>query len=656
MELLYLWINCGNNNCIIQQEMNFSPIYNFYVDNKENPTNLKCEKMHSINLLAKGSINNITAIIGSNGVGKTSLLSFIANKSCYPKFNRGNDYSKYDLMEYEHHKSIYVFLDNKNIIVYHNLENELNCEFDILPDNIYWVQKKEDSVERLHDIRKQLIMYITNSSFVPDGLQNYSQSGSTWNVNMHPKSMNLIANRFYNLLFGVKDFKRIKENDSEFAWLIKEHRDERTFQELLDVLYYQYLISNKTDNIVGVFKDKIRVSFETIFDLMDDKYHNDFEIIEDNNTVTYSNELVQKYYDKRKEFFKQYDVDHIEKARRKNTTIILYVNLLFEVFFYDSGFKLPDIDFSKSINKQLKKVFVNDNYKNVIEEINEINKILSKCKTNENSIENPDDFACNYDKIICKENVDFFNFIKAKFESKNSFTLKYIRINNLKMSSGERAMQNMFSWIALLPKLDDIMGIIRSEYTSKLLLIDEIDLYSHPEWQRKVIYQLINIIKNVEEGSKPIQIIITSHSPLIISDFPQQNIIYLNKHKGKTFISESKYHKQSFGANLYTLLNDAFFLENGTVGEFAKSEIIRVYNELSEYELSTNACPEYYQDFINVLGDNLVKKELRRLYYKKFGAVDITPNKEEKINTDELKKIKSQLESSLAAVNDLLGE
>ena len=53
------------------------------------------------------------------------------------------------------------------------------------------------------------------------------------------------------------------------------------------------------------------------------------------------------------------------------------------------------------------------------------------------------------------------------------------------MSSGERAMQNMFSWLTLIPKLDKIMSIERETTQNMLLLIDEIDLYSHPEWQRR---------------------------------------------------------------------------------------------------------------------------------------------------------------------------
>ena len=86
--------------------------------------------------------------------------------------------------------------------------------------------------------------------------------------------------------------------------------------------------------------------------------------------------------------------------------------------------------------------------------------------------------------------------------------------------------------------------------------------------------------KNKIELEKPVQIIVTSHSPFILSDFPRQNVIYMNKHDGKTIIEKSDNQKQSFGANIYTLLKEAFFFKNGAIGEFAKKKIYKVYEDL----------------------------------------------------------------------------
>ena len=112
----------------------------------------------------------------------------------------------------------------------------------------------------------------------------------------------------------------------------------------------------------------------------------------------------------------------------------------------------------------------------------------------------------------------FLRLIAEGFESGNSFVLRYIRIGNLKMSSGERAFQNFFSWINLMPKFHKVMkDIPEGMKDTLLLLIDEIDLYAHPEWQKNYISYFLNEIQSQFEGYK-VQIIFTTHSPLFLSD------------------------------------------------------------------------------------------------------------------------------------------
>ena len=71
-------------------------------------------------------------------------------------------------------------------------------------------------------------------------------------------------------------------------------------------------------------------------------------------------------------------------------------------------------------------------------------------------------------------------------------------------------------------------------------------------------------------------IIITSHSPFILSDIPKENVIFLKN--GKIENPDIK----TFGANIHTLLSDGFFMSDGLMGEFAKSKIeeIKKFYEL----------------------------------------------------------------------------
>lgn len=670
MELLYLWINNSKHDCFIQQEFNFSALYKFRVDNLNDPRYLFCEKKDTINIFNSrednGKINNITAVVGSNGAGKTTLLSFIANNNCFYKFNSAIGYERNDTSEYDHHKSIYVFNENKELIVYYNLEDELICNFKVLHKNLYWNRGKTNNIEQLNNVRKQLIIYLSNNSFVPESLIGYSRSDKTYNINLHQRSMNIVANNFYKNLFGKHGYDNIKEGDLGFAWIIKENRDDKKFQDLLDILYYQFLLDNDVIDFAGCFKGEIYIYFENIISLIENKYHEDFEIIKASNENYYKfsgqkpnknpSVLVKKYFDKINAFKKRYKFEEIEKARRKNCTVVLYVNLLFEYFFYEDNFKLPSLDFNKCLYGQLEKL-ISGKYIEYLIDIKKIDYLLSSCHMKKNLIENPDDLACSYEKVICKKNANFYKYIRDIFKERNSFALRYIRVKNLEMSSGERAMQNMFSWLVLIPELDEIMGMERLDYTSKLLLIDEIDLYAHPEWQRKIISQLISTINKLEI-EKPIQIVITSHSPLILSDIPRQNIIYLNKHDGKTVVENSDNHKQSFGANIYTILKENFFLEKGAVGEYAKEIIYRVYEELKsskEIFINKESKQSEHKHIINMIGDDIVRNEMQRLLDKKYGTVSEMIFKEIPQNVDELHKLKKHLENSLEAVNKMLG-
>lgn len=671
MELLYLWINRSDFDCIVQQEFNFSPLYKFKVDNIKNPQNISYESIETINLLKssnnEGKINNITAVVGTNGSGKTTLLSFIARNNCHYKSKKRDGYERSDMNRYEHNKSIYVFIDNNIFIIYHNLEIELTCNFIILPENLYWNRCREDSIEQLCNVRKQLLVYLSNSSFVPEVVSGYSRGDKTYNVNLHQRSMYIAANRFYMSLFGKDNsIDNIKEDDDGFASVIKVQKNDKTFQELLDVQYYYFLIKHKIKDFTGNFKKEINVNFENIFNLIETKYHEDFEIIEETNKGYYKfsgqkpdkepSDISRKYFKKIALFKEKYDFYSMEKARRENNTIILYFNLLFEAFFYEENFVLPDINFNTGIFEQIKSSsFTEKKYEEYLLDIKKLDDILSGYHMNENLIDNSDDLACSYDRVVCKENTDFYEYISGIFKERKSFVLRYIRIQKLEMSSGERAMQNMFSWLVLLPQLDEIMGMERATYESKLLLVDEIDLYSHPEWQRKIMNQLIFTINEIEK-EKPIQIIVTSHSPQILSDFPRQNIIYMNKYDDKTYVDDNSKHKQSFGANIYTLLSDVFFLEKGAIGDFAKNKILDVYKELTSKKSLTKEEKKYYQKFIDMLGDNIIKNEMQKLFSEKTDLSQITIRKEVPKNMEDLKKLKKQLESSLDAVNNMLGE
>ena len=129
------------------------------------------------------------------------------------------------------------------------------------------------------------------------------------------------------------------------------------------------------------------------------------------------------------------------------------------------------------------------------------------------------------------------------------------------MSSGERALMNFMSRVLFASLIDKFMPESQFKLQDNvLLLIDEIDLYLHPEWQRRIIFELIDAVNN-QFPDKTFQIIISSHSPIVLSDIPSANTTYLMRKNG--VIAQHKDKTQTFGANIHTLYKDAFFIKNG---------------------------------------------------------------------------------------------
>ena len=138
------------------------------------------------------------------------------------------------------------------------------------------------------------------------------------------------------------------------------------------------------------------------------------------------------------------------------------------------------------------------------------------------------------------------------------------------LSSGERQqIYSINSIIYHLKNLDSVDFDERIQYRCVNLVLDEVELYAHPEMQREYIYYLINLIKRVEWSNlSGINICFITHSPFILSDIPSERILFLDQNGRQVKLIKAK----TFGANIHELLVDGFFLSN-TIGEFALKQI-----------------------------------------------------------------------------------
>lgn len=218
------------------------------------------------------------------------------------------------------------------------------------------------------------------------------------------------------------------------------------------------------------------------------------------------------------------------------------------------------------------------------------------------------------------------------------------------LSSGERQIAYtlgnvLYHLINLNSTLHDVS--IEKEHLSFLkyhhvcMLMDEVELYYHPDLQRKFVKLLLDSITSMPlDNIYNINITLVTHSPFVLSDIPQSNILCLQKGE-----SESR-QGQTFGANIVDLLNESFFLQ-GTIGDIAQlciNEVVEFYfmhrryqeslreNENKQgWHINMGLAKKFEEwrskfDYVtSIIGEEYLQKELREMFDE---LVDFYDNKE----------------------------
>ena len=164
------------------------------------------------------------------------------------------------------------------------------------------------------------------------------------------------------------------------------------------------------------------------------------------------------------------------------------------------------------------------------------------------------------------------------------------------MSSGERQFLNSISYALYhIKNIEGVRdGFNRVHYNHINLVLDEAELYYHPEYQRRYVKMLLETLSWCNfsrDRIKSINIIIVTHSPFILSDIVNDNVLYLEDGAVK------KQEKETFGANYYDLLYNSFFFEKNAIGEVATDVISELINNP---EKMTEAMKD-------ILGDPIIR-------------------------------------------------
>lgn len=218
------------------------------------------------------------------------------------------------------------------------------------------------------------------------------------------------------------------------------------------------------------------------------------------------------------------------------------------------------------------------------------------------------------------------------------------------MSSGERQMLHSLSYILYhIKKIADIKDEKerrRVGYHHINLIFDEAELYFHPEFQRKFVRELLEALSYLHINKsntiiKSINIIIITHSPFILSDIPQSNVLFLDRE----YVSKEEM-PQTLGANIYDILKSGFFLDYaiGDVVQKKLKDILNLYYMKDDPEKITlfERNKDEYWYTISHLGEEYIRKKFKEIYHQMEITLLDTNQKKKRIE-NQIKFLKEEI-------------
>ena len=594
MELVYLWIDRYAN--IIKKGFNISPEYNITYD--EETLSIKDKQNNSINLFHENFLN-ITAIIGENGSGKTSLLSFIE----YFFLNDG-------LVSY---RCILILKDNEGRLIIHDGCHRMDKELQVISGTIPVAirQNNFEEIQRLIQpiyfsggieienvtIESPLFLKLTGNDLLRSSIKKTNEDTLRYYDNIIEKYKDLIEKKEQRdkLIKTITPYSRYLANETQrkidfiFNHDLKDYDFIPTYLSftLNGDIYFDSTTPLPLIEKYGLREDFIYVFFRRQYCTnpeMDDRK----EFLREG--LVFSIYLFLSYYNNTNHF-NAFDLEELTRRIAEQEGITAKTNLIIEEIskanLSSSGWHFEASllqNFVKKIDEFLERITFLDSWGRTL--ILKIDDVLK----------------------------DFCNQLSA-FWNLDEFILSY---DWSQMSSGQSAILTLFS--RLYFSGTRIIGKGKTIW----LFIDEGELYIHPEWQRRFFDDLHKFLpKFYPEPENKIQLFISTHSPYVASDIPKSNIIMLKRAKNKACeIKDMSTIPETFGANIHELLAHSFFMDHGTIGEFAKGKIDSLFKYLNSKEIEDEYWNyENAQKLIEIVGDKIIKQYLKELYNKKIKQI-----------------------------------
>ena len=549
MELVYLWVEKYKN--IYNQGFNFSSRFECNYNHDANELTIDKNDDYISNFFSDNI--NVTAIVGRNGSGKSSLIEFILDRLA----DRHDIYPKdfifiyfYENKLYEYNNFQYKISSDLIIEKYPNKNNLISYYKDTIAININ-SEYKEIETRETQQIFSENNKYDKNSSNLVI-LENYIN-----NKNLVDK----IKEDFFipdKIKIGIKSI-------GYYQSILKDNRDYYSDNDWEEILNLIDTLKDKT------FYESLKIK-KKIFKLKKEKHQN-------NNEKDFSIGLLN---DRKSPNQYHFNDDLLEDKS---------IPKILEEYTLNQPIAIGDID---------------NNFLSYIKKLPYIFEI----------------------DLIDKNNI---NINSLSFGEKQLL----IQLHYILRHSSKKEYQLYHPPSSITDDNGDGTGEYYGDYdedvniNNAFIFLDEFELGLHPLWQKKVIDYIVGFLTQVK--NKKFNFVITTHSPFLLSDIPKQNIIFLDTDdEGKCKVVDGlKEKKETFGANIHTLLSDSFFMDDGLMGEFAKDKIEEVIEFLRQDKITeelddcinenTNLTINKVESIISIIGEPLLQVRLKKMLidYKK---------------------------------------
>ena len=525
------------------------------------------------------AISNFSCIVGRNGSGKTTFLELLITNIAWgitkyqPSEMKSIYYNTNENGNFEFYLQHYIRLDIEYKIKYNDIEIKHNRKS--IPDDSKFIFHSLSPFDKI--FYSISIPLKENPSRIKPFIRQMKYIGNQNIFKNDPKHEIQTITNLINL-FSTPDFSKPFEDTLKYKFskininvdFNKELNNWNHIDSVNEnVILIQNNINEKLKNYANINKYPLLVIFNNC--LEEDKLAF-FKFLMLN--LTYSIENYEDYL--LKIVLDNFDFNKIESNISNLNNFLNLISFNEVVENYKINLFILKSNILK-IEKFKNYTFVNDF--ELLNELYQDKELIEQILTlGTKSIE----------QISTIKNLSNLIYLIRKLKNKNylEFELYLLKeeqeINYFYLSSGEKTMISYFVNLS-----NSIIDFNEIEDKTFIILIDEVELHLHPKWQINFIEYMNNFFKPNNKNMK-FQFIIATHSPFILSDISEEQIIYINE--------EDKVENEfnTFGANIYDIFEKGFFLEN-SIGLCSQNFIKKISDEFHYFKALNDA--KNYNDF-----------------------------------------------------------